>query len=132
MLTRTQTYAAKAFGHVGTVAQDHCDKYKAMAEKLPTLIRTAGLAQALAFVEAKAGSEAAWGKLLDHLAETLGYNGRAALSAASRTLSLGAYMNLTNRALDALLWYKRFAQSAPEVTTAPATPAIPAVGGNER
>ncbi len=126
MLTRTQQYAAKAFKHVETVTQDQRDKYKAMAEKLPALIRTAGLAQALAFVEAKSESEAAWGKLLDHLAETLEYDDRKALSAASRSLSLGAYMNLTNRALDALLWYKRFAQSAPEAPSAPVT------GGNKK
>lgn len=129
MLTRTQQYAAQAFEHVGTVTQAHRDKYKAMAEKLPALIRTAGLAQALAFVEAKAASEAAWGKLLDHLAATLGCPNRAALLNDSRTLPLAAYMNLTNRALDALLWYKRFAQSAPEAAPAPAAPVA---GGNEQ
>lgn len=116
MLTRTQRYAADVFGRVEPLAQEdkaYRDKYKSMAEKLPALIRSAGLAQALAFVQAKAVKEEAWGDLLDHLAQTLYYADRAALSAASRSpqCTLSVYLRLTNETLEALLWYKRFAQS---------------------
>lgn len=126
MLTRTQRYAAKVFEQVEPLAQRdkaYRDKYKSMAEKLPALIRSAGLAQALAFSEAKAAKEEAWGDLLDHLAQTVGYDaGRAALSAASRSpqCTLSVYLRLTNETLEALLWYKRFAQSVLDVEPAPA------------
>lgn len=131
MLTRTQRYAADVFGRVEPLAQEdkaYRDKYKSMAEKLPALIRNAGLAQALAFVEAKSTpeKEKAWRDLLDHLAQTLGYANRAALSAASRSpqCTLSVYLRLTNETLEALLWYKRFAQS---LLDAPAP--VPATGG---
>lgn len=119
MLTRTQQYAATIYDQVTAVAdkdKDYKDKYGSMAHKLPVLIRTAGLPQALAFVEAKAAKETAWGQLLDHLAKTIGYDNRKALSDASRTnTSLTEYLHLTNKTLDALLWYKRFAQSVLDV-----------------
>lgn len=125
MLTRTQRYAAKVFEQVEPLAQRdkaYRDKYKSMAEKLPALIRSAGLAQALAFVEAKAAKEEAWVDLLDHLAHTIGYAGRASLSAASRSpqCTFSVYLRLTNETLEALLWYKRFAQSVLDVEPAPA------------
>ena len=125
MLTRTQMYAAKVFRQVEPLAQadkGYRDKYKSMAEKLPVLIRTAGLAQALAFVEAK--NEPAWHDLLDHLAITLGYADGSALSAESRSpgSTLGAYTRLTSQTLDALLWYKRFAQSLLDIQPQPPRP----------
>ena len=85
-------------------------QYGAAAHKLPVLIRTAGLAQALGFFEAR-GSEAAK-RLLRDLGETLG---RPSLFADSRGAELAAYIHLTRQALDALLWYKRFAQSVLQV-----------------
>jgi CRISPR-associated protein Cmr5 len=115
--------------------KEYCEKYKSMAEKLPALIRTAGLAQALAVVEAKALKEPAWGDLLDHLATTVGYADKKALSAASRSpqSTLGAYARLTTRVLEALLWYKRFAQSLLSVQPASAAQSeLPNAGGPEQ
>jgi len=109
MQTKDQTYAAKIFMQVSAVAEGDRKKYGAMAHKLPILIRTAGLAQALAYVEAR--SETPTKLLLDHLAEVVGAGSRQQLLVHSRTASLSEYMRLTRDALAALLWYKRFAQS---------------------
>jgi CRISPR-associated protein Cmr5 len=112
MTTLQQQMATKAHELVSGVGQDEKQKYGTMAHKLPVLIHTAGLAQALAFVEAR--QDPAQLKLLDHLAATLGIEAitnRQQLAQKSREESLPVYMLLTRRALQALVWYKRFAES---------------------
>jgi|ERR1700754_598259 len=109
--TRNQKYAAQVFNHVESVPHDERDKYKAMAHKLPVLIRSAGLAQALAFVNST--KERAHERLLDHLAETVDTVSRQNLLKRVRQDDLSKYIRLTQEALAALLWYKRFAQSLP-------------------
>lgn len=79
-----------------------------MSYRLPVLIRTAGLAQALAFVDAHSD---AGKKLLEHIAIVLKLKGKEALLKFSREAELPKYMLLTREVLAALTWYKRFAQS---------------------
>ena len=70
--TRDQEYAIHAYNRVKTVKhmpEAARDRYGSMAHKLPILIRTAGLAQALAFVNARGKDEHK--RLLDDLALTL-------------------------------------------------------------
>jgi CRISPR-associated protein Cmr5 len=119
MQTRDQRYAEKIFEQVSAFKQQHPQpkqqrEYGSMAHKLPVLIRTAGLAQGLAFVAAN--GKPPHQQLLDDLAKAIAHlNGdqqtAAQLLEKSRTVSLGNYMKLTQDALSALLWYKRFAQS---------------------
>lgn len=80
-----------------------------MALKLPALIRSAGLVQALAFVEAR-GSDGPK-RLVDDLARTLGESDRSALLEESRTAGLPQYMYLSTQVLEALLWFRRAVQS---------------------
>lgn len=91
-----------------------------MAHKLPVLIRTAGLAQALAFVAASGQKKSAHQQLLEGLAQAIAHLNGGQQTAAQflekcRTAPLGDYMKLTYEALAALLWYKRFAQSVLDV-----------------
>jgi len=109
MRTRDQEYAATIYEQVEGVRDAERKKYGSMAHTLPVLIRTAGLAQALAFVEAR--GEQPQRLLLDHLATAVGAGTRQDLQVRSRTAELGLYMLLTREVLAALLWYKRFAQS---------------------
>jgi CRISPR-associated protein Cmr5 len=113
METRDQRFAASAYEMVKSVPKEQRVKYGSMAHKLPVLIRTAGLAQALAFVEAR-GQEP-HKLLLDHLAATMGQGKGADLSERSRKAYLPEYMRLTHEAIAALLWYKRFVQSVLDV-----------------
>jgi CRISPR-associated protein Cmr5 len=127
MQTRDQKLAAAVYERVANVkeAPDKKDSYRteygSMAHKLPVLIRTAGLAQALAFVQAR--GKDAHKKLLDDLAavisaqngETLDASTGETLATTSRMAPLHDYMRLTQHALAALLWFKRFAQSVLEV-----------------
>jgi CRISPR-associated protein Cmr5 len=116
MQTRSQRYAAQIFaqvnGEVKTQSDAYQKKYGSMAHKLPVLIRTAGLAQALSFVESR--GEAEHKKLLSHLAAV---TEEGDLAQRSRAITdLNDYMRLTREVLSALLWYKRFAQSVLKVS----------------
>lgn len=123
MLTRDQDYGARIFRQISAVKEEkdkgqkeYADSYGSMAHKLPVLIRSAGLAQALAFVEAR-GKEA-HKDLMDHLAQVVLNESAdgAQLAMKSRdTQQLSEYMYLTHEAMAALVWYKRFAQSVLDV-----------------
>jgi CRISPR-associated protein Cmr5 len=115
VLTRNQRYAAQIFEQVSQLPKAQHEKYDSMAHKLPVLVRTAGLAQALAFVES--GNSDEQKKLLDHLAEVVGMGNRQTLVKCIRTAELAEYMRLTRNVLAALDWYKRFAQSVLDVDT---------------
>ncbi|MCC6743822.1 MAG: type III-B CRISPR module-associated protein Cmr5 [Acidobacteria bacterium] len=113
--TRSRAYATSAFQHINAVAKEpegDRRKYGTMVLHLPILIRTAGLAQAIAFVSAR-GNEAQK-KLIPHLEKTLGLNG-GALEEKSRVAALAEYRDLSRRTLEALDWYKRFVQSVLKV-----------------
>ena len=115
MLTREQRFADKIFGQVEEISklgdQSKKDEYKSMTENFPVLVRTAGLAQALHFVESR--NE----KLVEHLSITLEIQGndgkekRKNLLEKSRRATLDEYIYLTEKVLTALQWYKRFSGS---------------------
>ncbi len=111
MKTRDQEYAISAYGRVSIVSKNKdYETYGAMTYKLPILIRKAGLAQALSFVEAKAtDSKQIYNSLLADLKATVGRSEN--LATLARSVELEDYMLLTKQVMDALLWYQRFAQS---------------------
>ncbi|HBT47369.1 MAG TPA: type III-B CRISPR module-associated protein Cmr5 [Peptococcaceae bacterium] len=109
MRTRNQEYAAQIFEQVTQVSEEERKKYGSLAHRLPVLIRTAGLAQALAFVDAR-GKEPGK-RLLNDLATVLRFEDKDKLLERSRQAELPEYMCLTRDVLGALAWYKRFAQS---------------------
>lgn len=120
MQTRKQEYASSAFEQVSALKKTsetqkdpeaYRKSYGSMAHKLPVLIRTAGLAQALEFVQSRGKDEHK--KLLGHLEQTVLPNRASGetLLDRSRKAHLGEYMRLSRNCLSALLWYKRFAES---------------------
>ena len=119
MLTRDQAYAISAHERVLEVKKrkDEGDEryrgYGSMSHKLPILIRTSGLAQALTFLQAR--GRGLQPQLLDDLARTVGKESGDDLANSARAVSLPEYMLLTRQVMDALLWYKRFAQSLLDV-----------------
>jgi CRISPR-associated protein Cmr5 len=115
MQTRDQKYAADVYKRVSEVKKEgkaFYEGYGAMSHQLPILIHTAGLAQALAFVESRKEPQQ---RLLADLAETVGKKGT--LLERAREAKLSEYMYLTQQVLAALLWYKRFAQSVLGIET---------------
>lgn len=110
--TRDQKMAADIYNRVQAVAESKDEQlkqeYRTMTMKLPALIRTAGLVQALAFVEGRDSKNVQ--HVLDDLAQTLAFDDRDALLKQSREAGLPQYMYLTTQVLDALLWYRRAVQ----------------------
>ncbi|SRR6266487_5187125 len=122
MQTRDQIYAADAYKRVSKVkkeGKEYYGSYGSMAHKLPLLIRTAGLAQALSFVESKGKKTGAYEQLLKDIAETIGK--KDVLQDRARNADLSEYILLTKQVMDALLWYKRFAQSVLDIDACDAT-----------
>ena len=109
MQTKDQQYAAQAFEQVNQMlgeSKDARDKYGSMAHRLPVLIRTAGLAQALGFIESR-GTEAQV-QLMRDISVVIGV---PEIGRVSRQAKLPGYMKLTRDVMAALVWYKRFAAS---------------------
>jgi CRISPR-associated protein Cmr5 len=116
MQTRDQKYAADVYKKVLEVKKNaeeaDRNRYGAMAHQLPILIRTAGLAQALAFLESR--DTKGHKQLLIDLTATVGKSA-GTLTASAREAGMSEYMNLTRQVMAALLWYKRFAQSVLDI-----------------
>ncbi|GIV92687.1 MAG: CRISPR system Cmr subunit Cmr5 [Chloroflexus sp.] len=118
LVTREQFYAKAVFDKIKPLmdrSEADKKKYGSLAHKLPVLIRTAGLAQALAFVQARNDEKSPQHQLLRDLADVLRKNKVLAQDAdlveRSRVAPFDEYMRLTEASLQALLWFKRFAQS---------------------
>jgi CRISPR-associated protein Cmr5 len=133
MQTRDQKYGAAIYKQVsdlkkeadetGKEGEKYAESYGSMAHKLPVLIRSAGLAQALAFVEAR--GKPAHKQLLNHLAQAVlkkdDANGTKLAEQSRDTKQLGEYVHLTHEVMAALVWYKRFAQSVLDVDASTAS-----------
>jgi len=119
MQSREQQTAAAVYEKVDAYARANKkdsperDKYGGTAQKLPVLVRTAGLVQALAFVQSRKGDP--YKQFLGDLAAVLGAQNADALLRSSRGANLEEYIYLTERTMLALKWFKRFAQSVLEV-----------------
>lgn len=111
---RDHVRSRSAFQAVSELTGDK-EAYGRLALKLPFLIRTAGLAQALTFVDTKARDAGV--PLLSHLAATLGQVSGESLSAeallrrARETSDPAEYLLLTREALKVATWYKRLSTS---------------------
>ena len=113
-MTLEQQRAATAYGHVQQVPPEHRERYGAMAQKLPVLLRTAGLCQALHFVRSR--KKPPFDLLLDHLAQQMqrahaGIADGGSLCDAVRSADLPTYLWLSREALSSAEWYARLAQS---------------------
>lgn len=118
-MTLQQKRAALAFQHVEplslpTADATERDEYGTMAQKLPVLIRTAGLCQALHFVKSR--KKPALTRLLDHLAQQMkrtdaGISDAKSLCEKVREADLSTYVWMSREALASAEWYARLSQS---------------------
>lgn len=112
--TRQQQWAQRAYDAVSARKQARVgDDYGSFCKGFPALIHQSGLCQALAFAQAKAGghdgrSEA--GQYLEDLARVLGLQ-RNEFADSSRSADVLTYQRLTQDALAAATWLKRYAEA---------------------
>ena len=110
---RDQVLATTIFDQVSTLAGEKIKdanfyrSYGSWAHRLPVLVLTAGLIQALTFLEARGGEPGR--RLLTDLARVLDYESSDSLLNHIRHGNLSQYMITTRHTLAALKWYKRFA-----------------------
>jgi CRISPR/Cas system CMR-associated protein Cmr5 small subunit len=115
-MTLEQQRASMAFEHLTVITAERDRKaYGGMALKLPSLIRGAGLCQALHFVKSRP-SKPALAVLLNHLAQQLArvdpeITDMDSLCARARRADVSGYVWLTREALASVTWYGRLARS---------------------
>jgi len=111
MQTRQQQWAQAAFQQVNTFTVScksegklsELSSYRSFARSFPALIHECGLVQAIAFAECKKSP------LLKHLESILHKDEQ--LANLSRTAPLHSYILLSQQALDAACWLKRYAEA---------------------
>lgn len=118
MATLSQRMAQAAFPKVQErkrSARVNFKEYTTVAKKFPALIHTCGLAQAVAFAQAKKDLD-----YLDDLAAVLAAAGHReitnsdALGSQSRERNLTGYLRLSRDALLAAGWLKRYVEALAE------------------
>jgi len=118
MQTRSQRMAATAAARV--TARAAGDGYRAFAREFPTLVHTCGLAQAVAFAQAKGAKSADHRNYLDDLAAVLVAAGYAVATSGSELekylraagTAVPEYVRVSRDAIDAAVWLKRYAEAA--------------------
>jgi len=116
-----QTRATTAYEHIqGILAQPEADRsrYGTLALKLPILVRSAGLCQALHFVQSRAKSDPSKPemRILDHIADQLArvdptIKDANSLCMCVRGADMKTYLHLTREATMILQWYARLTRS---------------------
>jgi CRISPR-associated protein Cmr5 len=119
--TRSQKHSQAAYPRVAARQKTGFDEYSTVARKFPALIHTCGLAQAVAFAQAKRKKDkldgGAEGQYLADLAEVLRAGGHPEIKTAddlakiSREAAVSAYLRLSRNAIEAAVWLKRYAEA---------------------
>lgn len=111
-----QRMAAEAFACVNDSksSEKSFDEYKTFAKKFPSLVHACGLAQAIAFAQAKDETQ-----YLNHLARVVGkveasISTLDLLAEQSRRTPLGEYLRLSRNVLTAAGWIKRYVEALAE------------------
>lgn len=106
MRTRQQLWAEKAYKQVVFMKDTPKEaEYQRVCRSFPALIHTCGLCQALAFAEAKDQTE--YLNALSTVLETF----KDDLARQSREAPILEYQRLTQNALHAATWLKRYAEA---------------------
>ncbi len=113
--TREQLWAERAYLAVETfgkrASKDNAKEYLSFARSFPALIHSCGLAQALAFAQAKATGTSCHEPFLNDIATVLDQGKPEDLADKSRTCDLSEYLRLSRHTLAAAGWIKRYADA---------------------
>ena len=86
-------------------------EYSQLAKRFPSLVHNCGLAQSLAFVQAKERDENIGEAYISHLSKVMGLGDNANLGDLSRNADLKEYQRLTREAIESATWIKRYAEA---------------------
>jgi CRISPR-associated protein Cmr5 len=88
------------------------DEYRQFAKRFPALVHSCGLAQAVAFAQAKDKDD-----YLNDLARVMDITNGQVLGNLSRTVDLVEYQQKTKEAIECATWIKRYAEATEEIST---------------
>lgn len=111
--TKQQERAQRAYKCVSP-EKDIGDDYRQFAKRFPALVHSCGLAQAVAFAQAKDKDD-----YLDDLAKVMGITNNQVLGRISRTADLVEYQQKTREAIECATWIKRYAEATEENSGTP-------------
>jgi len=115
--TRQQVRAQNAYSCVSSIEKEkeikkkEAEDYAQIAKKFPALVHNCGLAQAIAFVQAKEGRTGE--TYIAHLTKTMSEEGD--IGSASRSADLMKYQRLTREVIESATWLKRYSEALLEV-----------------
>ena len=113
--TRQQMRAQNAYGCVSSVEKEakkkEAEDYAQLAKKFPALVHNCGLAQAIAFVQAKEGKTGE--SYIANLTKTMGEEGD--IGSASRSADMMKYQRLTREVIESATWLKRYSEALLEM-----------------
>ena len=87
------------------------EEYSQLAKRFPALVHNCGLAQALAFVQAKEKDVNIGKAYLSHLSDVMGLKKDEDLGNISRSAKLREYQRLTREAIESATWLKRYSEA---------------------
>jgi CRISPR-associated protein Cmr5 len=103
--TKQQVRARKAYDCFSS-DRNVGDEYRQFAKRFPALVHSCGLAQAVAFAQAKDK-----GDYLDDLARIMNITSGQVLGNLSRTVDLVEYQQKSQEAIECATWIKRYAEA---------------------
>jgi CRISPR-associated protein Cmr5 len=98
----------------GKGKESYRKEYRSFAREFPTLVHQCGLAQAVAFAQAKKDHQLDYATDLAVVLKAAGHEGIptvTALADQTRSLPVTAYVRLSRDALDAAVWLKRYVEA---------------------
>jgi CRISPR-associated protein Cmr5 len=116
MSLKSQRLAQEAYARVEARRQRpevYRKEYRSFAREFPTLVHQCGLAQAVAFAQAKGAHQGDYVGDLAVVLTKVGYDGGdiEALAGQTRTMPVTGYVRLSRDALDAAVWLKRYVEA---------------------
>lgn len=111
--TKQQMRARKAY-ECFSPEKNVGDEYRQFAKRFPALVHLCGLAQAVAFAQAKDKND-----YLNDLAKVMGITNNQVLGNISRTADLVEYQQKTRDAIECATWIKRYAEATEEISEKP-------------
>ena len=117
MALKKQRLAQAAYARIAerrNGSDQYRQEYRSFAREFPTLVHQCGLAQAVAFAQAKKAHQEDYANDLAVVLTAAGHSDVADLSAMAertRSLPMTAYVRLSRDALDAAVWLKRYVEA---------------------
>jgi CRISPR-associated protein Cmr5 len=116
MSLKSQRLAQSAYKQIDARRQrpeKYRKEYRSFAREFPTLVHQCGLAQAVAFAQAKKDHQGDYVADLAAVLKEVGHevSNVESLAGQTRSLPVSGYVRLSRDALDAAVWLKRYVEA---------------------